>query len=641
VAAVSSELLAEVLSQEKIPTIVTRAIVEQAEARWQNRAPEFQAANVEDLFAIIAKLAPISENDLAERSKADPKLWLQQLKLEKRILLKKGEPAGWMPAEDSGLFEEPTTKEKIRERIRRCLRIHGPLTVEQIEQKLNLAAELIQPALRELAVEKEVVRGQLVVEIESEQWCDRHNFAELYRRAITVRRQITAPASREQFYRFLLRWHQVAMPGQSLIELVKRYAGFRFPISVFEREILRSRWCSQNIETLPEVMNEFFELIARGEVIPTAVREGEEARIGLTFMQRGSGHVFTRNSEKLEVAQHLEKPTQTVFDFLKENGASLARDIVAGTAFAPARVRDALSTLARSGLASCENYGAFLSTLQEDSASPGSEETGSWLPAPPPAWTRHGRNRSRQAIRNRVQQNVQLSDSRWFLSTSFAVMGKELTDNERAERQARLLLARYGILAKEWYRREQGLLPWYQLFQMLKRLEWQGEVRRGYFIEGLSGVQFALSDAVELLEKIQTQKQEAVSQPVLISAVDPALPLGGTVDWDLHDMHGNKVTVVRSPSNHFVFIDEKPIFYSENYGSRVWRLAKIPDDALDECAKLFKTWLQLPAHLRPRKRIEIIQINDQPAATCKLAEVFVYNGFERDGDKLVLWPSGV
>jgi ATP-dependent Lhr-like helicase len=240
-----------------------------------------------------------------------------------------------------------------------------------------------------------------------------------------------------------------------------------------------------------------------------------------------------------------------------------------------------------------------------------------------------------------------LSDSRWFLIPSFAVMGKEITGDERAERQARLLLARYGILVKEWYRREQGLLPWYNLFQILKRLEWQGEVRRGYFIAGLSGVQFALPAAVELLEKLQSESLLTALPPTLVSTADPALPFGGAVEWDIADSKGNKVAVTRGSSNHLIFVDGQPVLYSENFGSRFWRLAHIPEVSLDATIQLFKSWLQLPAPLRPRRRIEIAQINEQPASEClpaqagKLAEAFLRNGFERDGEKLVLWPSGV
>src|SRR5205085_1177228 len=59
---------------------------------------------------------------------------------------------------------------------------------------------------------------------------------------------------------------------------------------------------------------------------------------------------------------------------------------------------------------------------------------------------------------------------------------------------ARLLLERYGVIARELALMDERLPPWRVLYEVLSRLELAGEVRRGYFVEGLSGAQFALPD---------------------------------------------------------------------------------------------------------------------------------------------------
>ena len=103
-----------------------------------------------------------------------------------------------------------------------------------------------------------------------------------------------------------------------------------------------------------------------------------------------------------------------------------------------------------------------------------------------------------------------LDATHWFLIDSFAVRGKSLTEEERIDNQTHLLLKRYGILVKEEYRRESNFVNWYNIFQNLKRLEWQGKIRRGFYIERLSGIQFALPEAVDLLEKVQTGSKETL-----------------------------------------------------------------------------------------------------------------------------------
>ena len=68
-----------------------------------------------------------------------------------------------------------------------------------------------------------------------------------------------------------------------------------------------------------------------------------------------------------------------------------------------------------------------------------------------------------------------------------------------AERVARQWLARYGIVSRDWWRRERPAVGWREIYHELKRLEFRGEVQRGYFVAGLAGAQFALPEAVEML----------------------------------------------------------------------------------------------------------------------------------------------
>ncbi|RIK65861.1 hypothetical protein DCC62_25560, partial [candidate division KSB1 bacterium] len=259
-------------------------------------------------------------------------------------------------------------------------------------------------------------------------------------------------------------------------------------------------------------------------------------------------------------------------------------------------------------------------------------------------WSSHDRQRRYQpSFRRAIRERVALTqtEGRWFLTNSFGVLGRESGMAERAERQARLLLQRYGILVKEWYRRESGLLHWPQLFHVLKRLEWQGEIRRGYFIAGLSGVQFALPEAVALLQKLQTEPQLPATSHLCLSTIDPALPFGGVVDWDFNDLNGNKIAVTRAASNHLLFWNEEPAAYCENFASRLWLGEKWRDEMNPALIAMIKSWLRVPAALRSRARIEILQINGENAKTNKLAETLLQNGFESEGEKLVLWPSAV
>jgi ATP-dependent helicase Lhr and Lhr-like helicase len=110
---------------------------------------------------------------------------------------------------------------------------------------------------------------------------------------------------------------------------------------------------------------------------------------------------------------------------------------------------------------------------------------------------------------------------RWSLVRRRGTMGPDLPEEERAERIARQWLTRYGIVSRDWWRRERPPVSWRSIYRELKRLEFRGEVRRGYFVKGLGGAQFALPDAVEWLRTVASEDPSSAGF-VVMAANDPA-----------------------------------------------------------------------------------------------------------------------
>ena len=63
------------------------------------------------------------------------------------------------------------------------------------------------------------------------------------------------------------------------------------------------------------------------------------------------------------------------------------------------------------------------------------------------------------------------------------------------------LLERYGVLTREAALGEGNEGGFAGVYPVLKALEEQGKVRRGYFVAGLGAAQFALSGAVDRLRR--------------------------------------------------------------------------------------------------------------------------------------------
>ena len=83
-------------------------------------------------------------------------------------------------------------------------------------------------------------------------------------------------------------------------------------------------------------------------------------------------------------------------------------------------------------------------------------------------------------------------------------MGTFESEEARAEMIARQWLERYGVVTRDWWRRERPPVSWRAIYRELRRLEYRGEIRRGYFVKGLGGAQFALPHAVERLRGAST-----------------------------------------------------------------------------------------------------------------------------------------
>lgn len=633
-AQVSTELLMEILSRQEIPAIVTRSMAAEFEKQWQYLTPEKKARNEEELYNIIAALGPIGADELTQRAHEEIEPWLDQLGNEKRIakLDKK-----LVTADMKSLYEPPLDESQMSRQVMRLLRHRGPVTQKEISASLNIDEATLEPVFEKLIKEQELVAGKLLLDDTNHYLCDRHNFAILYRAAVIRKRQHAEPADSHRYYRFNFRWHGIGRSTVSVFDLVSRYAGLYFPMHVFEREILSSRLPSRDPAHHP--VKELHEAIQTGQILPLARKAEELSRIKITLLPRKNGSLFfTREQFENKVAG-LDENQKRVLDFLRQNGASPFRDIVDGTGLSSAAVEESLAELALGSLASCDSYPTFLRFIQPGKSRAQDNKENSWHSSIKSSWSvGHGRRGPWKAGRQKMKEKVLRHRGNWFVSSSFAVLGREKSKEEQAEAQARLLLNRYGIVVKEFYRREEGLLPWFKIFQALKRMEWSGEIRRGYFVKGLSGLQFALPEAVEMLEETAP---DSGAETVFLSTIDPSLPFGGNINWGIRDALGREVTITRSASNHLLFVDALPVFYSENFGSRLWSCSGFEREHVVLLIEQLKNLLRLPAGIRPRKKLEILQFDGIEAGSHQQAPVFTREGFEKAQDRLVLWPSAV
>jgi ATP-dependent Lhr-like helicase len=198
---------------------------------------------------------------------------------------------------------------------------------------------------------------------------------------------------------------------------------------------------------------------------------------------------------------------------------------------------------------------------------------------------------------------------------------------------ASILLARYGVVTREMAGLDPWAPPWKDLAGCLARAEMRGEVRRGYFVEGLSGVQYASSDAAEELSRLAAGGP-AGTELLLLSTLDPANLYGSGAPFDVGLLEGGTARLVRMRANSLVLCGGRPVLIIEGHGKRLTGLASASENELAASLKL------LPRLARPPRRVLKVQTYNGVSASKSAAETWLAEaGFVRDHPGMVYYAS--
>src|SRR5262249_42839156 len=121
---------------------------------------------------------------------------------------------------------------------------------------------------------------------------------------------------------------------------------------------------------------------------------------------------------------------------------------------------------------------------------------------------------------------------------------------------------------------------WSDLVPLLSRAEWRGEIRRGFFVEGLSGVQYATDEAAAELLRLSAATEQRHSV-VWVSTVDPANLYGSGAPFDIELLGGGTARLPRLPGNSLVLSHGRPVLIIESHAKRLTGLPSSSQDDID------------------------------------------------------------
>ena len=693
--AANRDLLQELLQDIDLADLLRPEAVAEVRERLQHTAPAVQVRTLEELAYLFQSVGDLSSVEVAERCTTDPASWLGRLAGDRRIVAlpipaRFHAETRWVAAELApeyvaafDLSSEPSAKEyrqwdfsaeEARRRIlHRYLAQVGPTTADAIQARYVFPEEWLAGELAALVASRQLAQGRFTPgssapaeTAESMEFVDRRVLEQMHRRTLAILRNEVQPVTRAAYADFLARWQHVH-PAQRLAgegglrRVLQQLRAAPAAGRAWERDVLPLR--------LPDYRpNMLADLCQSGELVWVGSGGVDPRRLRIRFLFRGEGNAYIEPPP--ENLFGLSEHAQAVHAFLKSEGAVFPAELRDALGLGEQETAAALWELAAAGLVTSDNLASLremlhyglpqasherkpLSSLEADLAErlaqqraqrgaeggiPGGVPLG--RPTFGGAIARPGRNElaaARRRVAERMghplePQPAPKQEGRWALVHRFGVLGKPLPPAEVAARQARQLLARHGVVTHESLDDEIGAWDWGLIYPELQRLEMRGEVRRGYFVRGLPGVQFALPEVVEQLRAGASRGEDQDEPVVLLNACDPANLYGPA--GELRTADGEPFAFSRIPSTWLAQQRGQPMLLIGDSGADMTTAADSDDG---QVRRALQAWL---AHAGSfETRLSVATWNGQPVLGSAGQPLLEAAGFYRDYTAMT-WERG-
>lgn len=404
------------------------------------------------------------EGDVIAGELQVPVEWLEALAAQGRALYI--EPGLWIAAEQQEDYtaafinEDFSMKKRL---VQRLLRYRGAKEAEEISQRYLWTLEETTKLMETLVTDEKVVCQEGI-----------YFHRELYSRArkatIQNRRKLAVTQPPERYAALLASRLSVALPpAEQLREAILSFQGLALPAAAWESILLPARVTGY-----------------RPELLDLLLTEGE-----LFWQMDVDGSIRFHPSENAdwegdltETLECLSGNERVIYEALMKFGASFVQRLTPHVEGSP---YEALFSLAEKGLVCADSFVPVRQWLDRQKLSESSP---------------------RQRINARAKV---LSTGRWEI----------VRPKKPADRAALIHLNfdRSAILCRETVQQ----MTWTQALETLRIWEYTGQVRRGYFVEGLSGIQFIREMDYAAVTQRLSQMSE---QLVWLNATDTAQPYG-------------------------------------------------------------------------------------------------------------------
>jgi ATP-dependent Lhr-like helicase len=650
------DLLRELLGQEELRELIDPRALQRVEDDLQHRSEMTRATGRDGLHDVLRQVGDLNHAEIQERvfEGVEAESLLRELERERRVIRARiGGQERYIAADEAGLYRDALgvvppgglpdaflaeVPDALSQLVARYARTHGPFTTDELHARYGIDTSAV---LRELASSREgeragdLVSGELRPGGTEREWCDVEVLRRLRRASLAALRKEIEPAEQRRLAAFLPSWQGIDRhPGAGagidrLREVLVPLQGLALPVETWERDVLPRRTGAYSQTWLDS-------LCASGEVVWVgAGASGRSGRVALYFREDApmigppgaKGATMPGNPEHELLRARLAAGPAFFTDLLAASAphrpgtgegelgapAEALREALWDLVWAGEVTNDAWAPLRapRLALARGERFGR-----PSVGRSPARAPTGGV-----PLGVRFaGRRRGGRTGGEQVQ-------GRWSLTAPVFQGGPADGPSgagasaERRRALAELLLERYGIVTREQVLAEGIAGGFAMLYDTFAKLETLGVCRRGYFVEGMGGAQFALPGAVERL-RARTERPRTL----VIAAADPAQPYGAALAWPKREGHDRRPA--RVAGAYVVLVAEEPVLYVERGGRGLITLAEPLHEALVALADAVRAGRV--------GKLALERIDGEPAIASSLAASLVELGFHPGPRRLTL-----
>ncbi len=477
----------------------------------------------------------MTEGDMAAGDLEIPVEWLEMLAQQGRVVYL--EQGLWIAAEETERYaaalgqpetEQPegaADREEQCRIVRRMLRYRGGADITQTAERYGWDVQTAEDILEKLCRRGETVKED-----------GKYYHAELYRRAVIRtlknRREEVQTCPSEAYAALLLSRMETSAPTEEgLRSLLRRYAGMTLPAPHWEG-ILFPRW-----------VNNY-----RTAKLDAYLAEGE-----LFWHMEGKGGLRFDYQEEIDwdavpAENSLSDKEQLLYLTLQRRGASFMQSF--NSLFGSESPYETLMSLLEKGLVYADSFVPVRQSLDREKT-------------------------RKSSVRQRVNVRVKaLQAGRWDVVKPLREQSGEEAIKTRLERcfDRSHIVCRETALASG--------ISWQEALSVLRVWEYTGQVRRGYFVRGLSGAQFIRDrDYASVIRNLAKPEKKII----WVNAADPVQCWGKILPHK--EGHG----FLNVPGSVVACYGGMPIAVMERQGNTLRMLDEKADDEklLEECLTIF------------------------------------------------------